>query len=431
MSFFGHISIIIYLIANEYMAEKNNYLGFNFGNFSDPINQNTGVSTKYLNLQGLTDFWTKVKTYIDEQDECRNGQNIPLYPKGAESNISITAAITDINEKLASIDTASTIPYGYCSTWKENPNKEVTTSIQFKLETGARISVRFSYDHTEDYMTLNVNNTGPKLVYLNCLDNYSQISVGPGIIFKDIFYDFIYNASGDGQWELLPGIHNMTGSSNDDESKLYLIGASTQKIFGAPTYSNQNVYTQGGAIYTNNGFYDESGASGASVHKAIVPKDYTMYGGYTRTEGISVTASVPLVICGALVSEHFTYTYNETPIELSSGYTRSRSLYITLTVTNDNIFPINFRFVRFIIKDSTPVINTGDESASVTYNVYCKHGTNGSLSEPGSHTFTINPNSEGEIGKVSMIYDVFKNIVIDDTDNGTDKWGEKYPSGWS
>jgi hypothetical protein len=45
----------------------NNYLGKNFGKFSDEANAD-GITTKYLNLQGLTDFWGKIKTYVDDQD---------------------------------------------------------------------------------------------------------------------------------------------------------------------------------------------------------------------------------------------------------------------------------------------------------------------------------------------------------------------------
>lgn len=45
----------------------NNYLGKNFGQFSDAANAD-GITTKYLNFQGLTDFWSKIKTYVDDQD---------------------------------------------------------------------------------------------------------------------------------------------------------------------------------------------------------------------------------------------------------------------------------------------------------------------------------------------------------------------------
>lgn len=47
----------------------NNYLGKNFGQFSDAANAD-GIPTKYLNLQGLTDFWSKIKTYVDDQDDA-------------------------------------------------------------------------------------------------------------------------------------------------------------------------------------------------------------------------------------------------------------------------------------------------------------------------------------------------------------------------
>lgn len=77
------------------MAETTNNPIWKGDNFGSPK-----ITTKYLNYTGLADFWSRVKTYIDEQDASRNGQNIPLYPIGTESNKSITSAIEDLSNAV-------------------------------------------------------------------------------------------------------------------------------------------------------------------------------------------------------------------------------------------------------------------------------------------------------------------------------------------
>ncbi len=110
MSFFVYIGIIIYLIVNEYMAETTNNPIWKGDNFGSPK-----ITTKYLNYTGLADFWSRAKTYIDEQDASRNGQNIPLYPRGTESNISITDAITNIKSQYVKDVSAYIPPNDYIS----------------------------------------------------------------------------------------------------------------------------------------------------------------------------------------------------------------------------------------------------------------------------------------------------------------------------
>lgn len=79
------------------MAETTNNPIWKGDNFGSPK-----ITTKYLNYTGLADFWSRVKIYIDEQDASRNGQNIPLYPIGTESNKSITTAIEDLSNSMQS-----------------------------------------------------------------------------------------------------------------------------------------------------------------------------------------------------------------------------------------------------------------------------------------------------------------------------------------
>jgi hypothetical protein len=57
------------------------------------------VPTYYLDIDGLAGFWAKAKQYINNQNLSLNGQNIPLYPRGTESNVSITSAITNIKNQ--------------------------------------------------------------------------------------------------------------------------------------------------------------------------------------------------------------------------------------------------------------------------------------------------------------------------------------------
>lgn len=70
------------------------------------------VPTYYLDIDGLAGFWAKAKQYINNQNLSLNGQNIPLYPRGTESNISITDAITDIKNQCVKYDKATTTALG-------------------------------------------------------------------------------------------------------------------------------------------------------------------------------------------------------------------------------------------------------------------------------------------------------------------------------
>lgn len=137
MSFFVYIGIIIYLIVNEYMAETTNNPIWQGDNFGSPK-----ITTKYLNYTGLADFWSRAKTYIDEQDASRNGQNIPLYPIGTESNKSITTAIEDLS------DTINNIPQ---SDWDEI-DETSAAFIKNKTHGPTTIDIRTTgyYTHTND-----------------------------------------------------------------------------------------------------------------------------------------------------------------------------------------------------------------------------------------------------------------------------------------
>lgn len=125
------------------------------------------ITTKYLNYTGLADFWSRAKTYIDEQDASRNGQNIPLYPRGTESNKSITTAIEDLS------NTVNNIPQ---SDWNEI-DESSAAFIKNKTHGTTTIDVRSigSYTHINDITHIKHNGN----IFQLELGVKTQINGGP------------------------------------------------------------------------------------------------------------------------------------------------------------------------------------------------------------------------------------------------------------
>lgn len=314
-------------------------------------------------------------------------------------------------------DSARLTPYGVCSTGSSTAAKVVAeTSVPFVLETGARISVKFTNGNTASNITLNVNSTGAKNVYFN------GSKVGSGTIFANNVYEFIY----DGENWILQGGYNTTGSS-DSSSSLYLIGAASQSTTGTRTYSNSNVYTQSGAIYTKGGFYDKSTTTGASVYKAIVPKDYTegipgisLSGTHALSQALTGEFGIPSPKYGGLVYE-IVLTAGATKVltitPATSNLTYRTTLAITLTTDETSQ---NFRFVRLLLSVPLTVSNTSDYPSTFNYIVQIRlnSGSYKSIRRP----FLLSANTVKTIDPLSIIYDLREQTIIDDTTNGTTSW---------
>lgn len=93
-----------------------------------------------------------------------------------------------------------TTPYGVCSTGASTAAKTVTVNGDFALETGARVIVQFKYGNSASTITLNVNSTGAKDVWLDD-DNqgsYIQTYIKAGWLGRA--YEFIYDGT---QYRLL------------------------------------------------------------------------------------------------------------------------------------------------------------------------------------------------------------------------------------
>lgn len=95
----------------------NNYLGKNFGSFSDTENAE-GIATKYLNLQGLTDFWAKIKDYVDTQDttlfeaaKTKIG-NVDSALRSYIESLTINSTLVSTNKTADTLGTSLTIEIG-------------------------------------------------------------------------------------------------------------------------------------------------------------------------------------------------------------------------------------------------------------------------------------------------------------------------------
>lgn len=142
------------------------------------------MAKKYLDLTGLGTFWTKVKTWVNnnKQDKLVSGTNIktingsPVLGSG-----DLTVGGTSTNSKTY---------YGTCASTSSTADKIVTCS-GFTLETGARISVKFDYKNTAKSATLNINGTGA--ISISCLG-----STGASTRSRwgyDEIVDFIYDGT--------------------------------------------------------------------------------------------------------------------------------------------------------------------------------------------------------------------------------------------
>lgn len=130
--------------------------------------------------------------------------------------------------------TGSTITrYGVCSSAASDPDKIVTiTNGTFTLETGARVTVKFTYGQEPPasfttYMTLNVNGTGAKTIFKN---NYVLVPKYEWSIFQNLL-DFVYDGT---NWVII-GINNQF----------------TRTIFYEDfTINSLNISTDGNTTYT-------------------------------------------------------------------------------------------------------------------------------------------------------------------------------------
>ena len=143
--------------------------------------------------------------------------------------------------KLGSGTYVFTTPYATCGTAAAEAAKVAATTpgSNFSLETGARVTVKFTVTNTAANPTLNVNSTGAKAIY------YRGSAISAGYLAANRTYEFVYNGT---QYEFVGDIDTNTNTdtttttgATDTSSKIFLIGATSQSL--APTtYSHDTVY---------------------------------------------------------------------------------------------------------------------------------------------------------------------------------------------
>ena len=105
-----------------------------------------------------------------------------------------------------------TTPYAICSTDASIAEKvaSVTPESNFSLETGSRVTVKFTVTNTASNPTLNVNSTGAKAIY------YGDSAIPSGNLTAGT-YEFVYSGA---QWDIVGGIGTNTGASTNTDTKV-------------------------------------------------------------------------------------------------------------------------------------------------------------------------------------------------------------------
>lgn len=140
---------------------------------------------------------------------------------------------------------SNVIHYATCSTAAATASKVVSLT-GFVLSVGATVKVKFTATNTAANPTLNINSTGDVPIY------YRGSAISPGYLEANRTYEFVYNGA---QYELVGDLNtdtkNTTGSTNNN-SKLFIIGATVQSS-NPQTYSRNSTYIgSDGCLYNNN-----------------------------------------------------------------------------------------------------------------------------------------------------------------------------------
>lgn len=154
------------------------------------------------------------------------GEIGPQGPKGDTATEAETAKTlaTARNIDGVSFDGSTSIGhYCICSTASATVAKTATLS-GFKLVSGARVVIKFTYGSTAASPTLNISSTGAKPIY------YKGAAVPPGYITANLFVELVYNGTQ----------YNIVGDIPTADTLLtgYAKGSQTGDILAADTLSS-------------------------------------------------------------------------------------------------------------------------------------------------------------------------------------------------
>lgn len=244
--------------------------------------------------------------------------------------------------------------FGTCSTAEATQAKVVTCS-GFKLKTGARIAVQFTYSNTASQPTLNVNGTGAK--YICGLDGTSVVS---GIWRAKETVDFVY----DGSWWIAIGCLYATTSSYGIAKLSSSVSSTSTSLAATPSAVKQA--------------YDRNSWTSISLTNALA----VGYGGTgaknaasARTNlGISATS----LYNGTLTSGSITFNYG------------SYNFYIIIGKPNSSASRVSLVVPKILLTTSATAYQIADESNYKSFN----------LSYSGSTVTLKMGNGNGQINRV-------------------------------
>ena len=189
---------------------------------------NTGTVTKVTAGAGLSGGDITTTGTIAHSNSVTAQTTQAIYPIKIDAQGHISGygtAVTPLTShqtiKQDGVTGATVNRFGACSTAAATAAKTVSiTTGTFTLETGAKVTVKFTNKNTANSPTLNVNSTGAKNIY----HNGAQITSGTN---KEMLYgtvEFVYDGT---QWQLIGNYVDTNTAQNQNAFSNVKVGSTT------------------------------------------------------------------------------------------------------------------------------------------------------------------------------------------------------------
>ena len=206
--------------------------------------------------------------------------------------------------------------YGTCSTAAGTATKAVTLADFDAYKTGTLLAVKFSNGNTAtNSIKLNVNSKGNKNVVLNRAEDFQCDAGTVGLFVYDGTSFYLVGTYGENTDTLnTAGVDNQT-------SKMFLVGSTTQSGGYATTYTNEDLYTTDGALHatTYNG-YTLAAACAKGVSTTVSSGDTNLVTGDAVATAIAQSATGGVAYKGAVNNTYGNADYWQTKM-LSTALT--------------------------------------------------------------------------------------------------------------